>query len=210
MQQAFLDLRLERPAARAVLDEVARKWVPPATRFMFCLLLVAACCLLLRGRCPAAASAATLPGCCPCRCPLRHANCPSPPPYLYPILHLPRPAPRRYFTQFVTQSRNTRNRLDAAKELKKLVFFSNIVVAPLLEDLKVGAGRRGWLCGVCWGMGPPGMAGAGMQLDGVALRAAGCARPPQPAPPRCPTAQPPRRARRRRRRRPRRRSSRSR
>ncbi|PSC73353.1 chloroplastic isoform X2 [Micractinium conductrix] len=66
VQQSFLDLRLDRPAARAVLSDVARK----------------------------------------------------------------------YFLQYVTQSRNTRNRLDAAKELKKLVFFSNIVVAPLLEDLK--------------------------------------------------------------------------
>ncbi|EFN52285.1 hypothetical protein CHLNCDRAFT_139027 [Chlorella variabilis] len=43
-------------------------------------------------------------------------------------LRLERPAARA--------SRNTRNRLDAAKELKKLVFFSNIVVAPLVEDLK--------------------------------------------------------------------------
>ena len=38
---------------------------------------------------------------------------------------------------FVTRSRNTRNRVDGAKELKKLVYFSNIVVSPLLEDLKV-------------------------------------------------------------------------
>ena len=30
-----------------------------------------------------------------------------------------------------------RNRLDGAKELKKLVYFSNIVVSPLLEDLQV-------------------------------------------------------------------------
>ncbi|KAL4860244.1 hypothetical protein ACK3TF_000429 [Chlorella vulgaris] len=45
-------------------------------------------------------------------------------------------AARKHFLQFITQSRNTRNRLDASKELKKLVFFSNIVVTPLLEDLK--------------------------------------------------------------------------
>lgn len=51
----------------------------------------------------------------------------------------------RYFLQFITQSRNTRNRLDAAKELKKLVFFSNICVAPLLDDLKV----RCALCVLC-------------------------------------------------------------
>lgn len=38
---------------------------------------------------------------------------------------------------FVTRSRNTRNKVDGAKELKKLVYFSSIVVSPLLEDLKV-------------------------------------------------------------------------
>ena len=43
----------------------------------------------------------------------------------------------RGFMGFVTRSRNTRNRVDGAKELKKLVYFSNIVVSPLLEDLKV-------------------------------------------------------------------------
>ena len=47
---------------------------------------------------------------------------------------------RRAFLGFVSRSRTKSNRLDAAKELKGLVFFSNIVVAPLLEDLKV---RRG-------------------------------------------------------------------
>ena len=30
-----------------------------------------------------------------------------------------------------------RNKLDGAKELKKMVFFSNIVVAPMLEDMQV-------------------------------------------------------------------------
>ena len=43
---------------------------------------------------------------------------------------------RKYLLQFVTQSRNTRDRINAAKELKKMVYFSNIVVAPLVEDLK--------------------------------------------------------------------------
>lgn len=43
---------------------------------------------------------------------------------------------RKYFMQFISKSRNQRNRLDTAKELKKMVFFSNIVVAPILEDLK--------------------------------------------------------------------------
>ena len=44
---------------------------------------------------------------------------------------------RRAFLAFVTRSRTKSNRLDAAKELKGLVFFSNIVVAPLLEDVDV-------------------------------------------------------------------------
>ena len=38
---------------------------------------------------------------------------------------------------YITRSRMTRDRLAAAKELKKLVYFSNIVVAPMLDDLKV-------------------------------------------------------------------------
>lgn len=46
---------------------------------------------------------------------------------------------RRAFMAFVSRSRTKSNRLDAAKELKGLVFFSNIVVAPLLEDVDVGA-----------------------------------------------------------------------
>ena len=44
---------------------------------------------------------------------------------------------RKAFTGFITRSRSQRDRLEAAKELKKLVFFSNIVVAPLLEDVQV-------------------------------------------------------------------------
>ncbi len=36
----------------------------------------------------------------------------------------------------MSRARMNRNKLDGAKELKKMVFFSNIVVAPLLEDLK--------------------------------------------------------------------------
>lgn len=34
------------------------------------------------------------------------------------------------------RSRNKRDRLEAAKELKALVFFSNIVVSALLEDVQ--------------------------------------------------------------------------
>lgn len=44
---------------------------------------------------------------------------------------------RRAFLAFISRSRTKSNRLDAAKELKGLVFFSNIVVAPLLEDVDV-------------------------------------------------------------------------
>ena len=49
---------------------------------------------------------------------------------------------RRAFLAFVSRSRTKSNRLDSAKELKALVFFSNIVVAPLLEDLKVRVRHR--------------------------------------------------------------------
>ncbi len=48
---------------------------------------------------------------------------------------------RKSFQGFITRSRSHRNRLDSAKELKKLVFYSNIVVAALLEDVKVSTGR---------------------------------------------------------------------
>ena len=40
---------------------------------------------------------------------------------------------------FISRSRTKSNRLDAAKEIKGLVFFSNIVVSPLLEDVDVSA-----------------------------------------------------------------------
>ena len=44
---------------------------------------------------------------------------------------------RKTFQGFITRSRSQSNRLEAAKELKRLVYYSNIVVAPLLEDVKV-------------------------------------------------------------------------
>ncbi len=44
---------------------------------------------------------------------------------------------RRAFQAFISRSRTKSNRLDAAKEIKGLVFFSNIVVSPLLEDVDV-------------------------------------------------------------------------
>lgn len=44
---------------------------------------------------------------------------------------------RQGFMGFITRSRNKANRLEAAKELKALVYFSNLVVSPLLEDINV-------------------------------------------------------------------------
>ncbi len=49
---------------------------------------------------------------------------------------------RKAFMAFVSRSRTKSNRLDAAKELKGLVFFSNIVVAPLLEDVDVSCSQN--------------------------------------------------------------------
>eukprot|EP00873_Tetraselmis_striata_P004915 jgi/Tetstr1/425179/TSEL_015640.t1 len=45
-------------------------------------------------------------------------------------------AARRAFLTYTTKSRNQKNRLDAAKELKKLVYFNTMVVGPLLDDVK--------------------------------------------------------------------------
>ena len=44
---------------------------------------------------------------------------------------------RKAFMGFISRSRNKANKLEAAKELKALVYFSNIVVTPLLEDINV-------------------------------------------------------------------------
>ena len=44
---------------------------------------------------------------------------------------------RKAFMGFITRSRNKPNKLESAKELKALVYFSNIVVTPLLEDINV-------------------------------------------------------------------------
>ncbi|GMH36433.1 hypothetical protein BSKO_04301 [Bryopsis sp. KO-2023] len=43
---------------------------------------------------------------------------------------------RQAFLKFISQSRLKANRLEAAKELKKMVFFSNVVVSPMLEEVK--------------------------------------------------------------------------
>ena len=43
---------------------------------------------------------------------------------------------RRAFLVYTTKARNQNNRLEAAKELKKLTYFNTMVVAPLLDDVK--------------------------------------------------------------------------
>lgn len=43
---------------------------------------------------------------------------------------------RAIFLSYVKRARAQPNRLETAKELKKMVFFSNMVVRPLLEDVK--------------------------------------------------------------------------
>lgn len=52
---------------------------------------------------------------------------------------------RRRMLSFVTRARSQRNKLEGAKELKNLVYFSNIVIAPLVYDIKVchQGGRQG-------------------------------------------------------------------
>lgn len=37
---------------------------------------------------------------------------------------------------YIKRARAQPNRIEQAKELKKMVFFSNMVVRPLLEDVK--------------------------------------------------------------------------
>ncbi len=49
---------------------------------------------------------------------------------------------RKYLMQFITTSKTQRDRISAAKELKKMVFFSNIVLAPLVDDLKTEEDKK--------------------------------------------------------------------
>lgn len=51
-------------------------------------------------------------------------------------------AGRKRLMTFITASRLKSNRLEAAKELKNMVFFSNIVLAPLVGDLKSEEERK--------------------------------------------------------------------
>jgi hypothetical protein len=43
---------------------------------------------------------------------------------------------RAIFLSYIKRARAQPNRIEQAKELKKMVFFSNMVVRPLLEDVK--------------------------------------------------------------------------
>lgn len=43
---------------------------------------------------------------------------------------------RRAFLVYTTKARNQKNRLESAKELKKLVYFNTMVVGPLLDAIK--------------------------------------------------------------------------
>jgi len=45
-------------------------------------------------------------------------------------------AARRAFITYITKARNQKNRLESAKELKKLVYFNTMVVGPLLDGIK--------------------------------------------------------------------------
>ena len=49
---------------------------------------------------------------------------------------------RKTLMQYITKSRIQKNRVNSAKELKNMVLFSNIVVAPLVEDLKTEEERK--------------------------------------------------------------------
>lgn len=43
---------------------------------------------------------------------------------------------RKYLLKYVSTSRTQKDRISAAKEIKKMVFFSNLVLAPVVSDLK--------------------------------------------------------------------------
>ncbi|KAL6774241.1 hypothetical protein ACKKBG_A24285 [Auxenochlorella protothecoides x Auxenochlorella symbiontica] len=45
-------------------------------------------------------------------------------------------AGRRHLLQFITNARKTKSRVDGAKELKRMVLFSSVVLAPLVDDLR--------------------------------------------------------------------------
>ena len=49
---------------------------------------------------------------------------------------------RKLLLQYISTSRSQKDRIASAKELKKMVFFSNLVLAPLVDDLKTEEERK--------------------------------------------------------------------
>lgn len=49
---------------------------------------------------------------------------------------------RKYLLKFISTSRSQKDRISSAKELKKMVFFSNLVLAPIVDDLKTEEERK--------------------------------------------------------------------
>ncbi|CAI5964990.1 unnamed protein product [Closterium sp. NIES-64] len=59
---------------------------------------------------------------------------PSPPPSLAPFL--PRSQVRAVFLTYIKRARGTMSRAEGARELKKMVIFSNLTVSQLLDDIR--------------------------------------------------------------------------
>ncbi|KAI8112260.1 hypothetical protein M9434_003584 [Picochlorum sp. BPE23] len=49
---------------------------------------------------------------------------------------------RKYLLKYISTSRSQKDRISAAKEVKKMVFFSNLVLAPVVDDLKTEEERK--------------------------------------------------------------------
>jgi len=49
---------------------------------------------------------------------------------------------RKYLLKYISTSRSQKDRISAAKEVKKMAFFSNLVLAPVVDDLKTEEDRK--------------------------------------------------------------------
>ena len=49
---------------------------------------------------------------------------------------------RKYLLKYISTSRTQKDRISAAKEIKKMIFFSNLVLAPVVGDLKTEEERQ--------------------------------------------------------------------
>lgn len=49
---------------------------------------------------------------------------------------------RKYLLKYISTSRSQKDRISSAKEVKKMVFFSNLVLAPVVDDLKTEEERK--------------------------------------------------------------------